>query len=292
MSPLNLVPLTPAFGAEVKGLDITRMDDTAATALREAWARYKVLVLRGQQAASEEDLVRYAQVFGPTDASRFVSPLASRPEIMVISNVRDTHGKALGALPDGEMTWHFDRIHQKVPNKGSVLHAREVPSRGGHTRFLDMVSAFAALPEAIKARVRGLQAESVYDYGATRPDQSGRDVAIVAEDQKRPEYRSEHSPSAVHPVVRTLPETGEAALYVCRLMTRRILGIRETESTALLEELFSHCEQERFVYEHHWRVGDMVLWDNRCTMHARTDFPGEQRRVMARVTVTDSVPPC
>lgn len=291
MSPLYFVPLAPAFGAEVKDLDITRMDDTAAAALREAWARYKVLVLRGQQAASEEDLVRYAQVFGPADASRFVSPLASRPEIMIVSNVRDTQGKALGALPDGEMTWHFDRIHQKVPNKGSVLHAREVPSRGGHTRFLDMVSAFATLPEVLKARIRGLQAENVYAYGATRPDQSGQDIAIGA-DQVRPEYRSELPPSAVHPVVRTLPETGEAALYVCRLMTRRILGIPETESATLLEELFSHCEQERFVYEHHWRVGDIVLWDNRCTMHARTDFPGEQRRVLARVSVADTVPPC
>lgn len=291
MSSLNFMPLTPAFGAEVKDLDITRMDDTAAAALRQAWARHKVLVLRGQQAASEDDHVRYAQVFGPAEASRFVSPLANRPEIMIISNVRDTQGKALGALPDGEMTWHFDRIHQKVPNKGSVLHAREVPSRGGHTRFLDMVSAFAALPEALKARIRCLQAESAYDYGATQPDQSDRDIPLGT-DQVRPEYRSELPPSAVHPVVRTLPETGEAALYVCRLMTRRILGIPETESATLLEELFSHCEQERFVYEHHWRVGDMVLWDNRCTMHARTDFPGEQRRVMARVTVADTVPPC
>lgn len=268
------LPLSPALGAEVRGVDLRNIDESGAKALNELWLKHHVLVIR-DNLVSEDELVEFAKSFGAIENARKMSPLASRPEIMVISNVREGNAP-LGALPDGELFWHFDRIHQTVPNKAGVLHSIELPSKGGETRFSSMVAAYEALPEATKQRLEGLTALNTYQYGQT-----------TSANKKL----SEDSPSAVHPVVRTIPETGKKALYVCRLMTDRIQELSEAESDALLAELFDHCEREEFIYEHDWRVGDTLIWDNRCVLHARNDFDANQRRLLKRVTVGDTVAP-
>jgi alpha-ketoglutarate-dependent taurine dioxygenase len=266
--------LSPALGAEVFGVDLRKPDASAAEALRRAWLEHQVLVVRGQT-PSEDELVAFGAGFGRIEKARKLSPLASRPEIMVVSNIR-RNGEPLGALPDGEMAWHFDRIHQKVPNKAGVLYAVEVPARGGETRFASMCLAYERLAEATRARIAGLTALNTFQYGQTR-----------AEDKRL----SADTPSAVHPVVRTIPETGRKALYVCRLMTDRIMELAEAESRALLEELFDHVERPEFAYEHHWRPGDVLVWDNRCVIHARNDFDERERRLLKRVTVGDEAAP-
>jgi taurine dioxygenase len=194
---------------------------------------------------------------------------------MVISNIRE-NGEILGSLPDGELTFHFDRIHQKIPNKAGVLHAIEIPTKGGDTWFSNMCLAYDMLPDATKKRLDGLTALNTYEYGQTH-----------TENKKL----SEVAPTAVHPVVRRNPETGRKSLYVCRLMTDRINELPEAESRALLDELCNHVEKRDFVYEHKWQIGDILIWDNRCTIHARTDFDGSQRRLLKRVTVGDDTPP-
>jgi taurine dioxygenase len=274
MTTVGIEQLAPALGAEVSGIDLRRIDADAAEALRRAWLEHQVIVVRGQT-LTEDELVAFGACFGRIEKARRLSPLASRQEIMVISNIRE-NGKALGALPDGEMAWHFDRIHQKVPNKAGVLYAVEVPSRGGETRFASMCRAYERLPETTRARLSGLTALSTYQYGETQADKKQ-----LAQD----------APSAVHPVVRTVPETGRKALYVCRLMTDRIMELSDGESRALLEQLFDHVERPEFAYEHEWRPGDVLIWDNRCVAHARNDFDERERRLLKRVTVGDDAGP-
>jgi taurine dioxygenase len=271
---LEFVPLGPALGAEVRGLDVRRIEADDAKALYEAWLAHQVLVVHGDP-VSEDDLVEFGKCFGPIERARRASPLASRPEIMVISNIRQD-GQLVGALPDGELSFHFDRIHQNVPNKAGVLHALEVPAKGGDTLFSNMCLAYDTLPERTRTRLHGLTALNTYEYGRTQ-----------AADKKL----SAETPSAVHPVVRRIPETGRRALYVCRLMTDRVNGLAEAESRELLAELCDHVENRDFVYAHHWHPGDIVIWDNRCTVHARTDFDASQRRLLKRVTVGDTVAP-
>jgi taurine dioxygenase len=271
---ITLTPLGSALGAEVSGVDVDNIRPEDAEALYAGWLKYHVLVLHGP-VITEDQLVRFSQCFGTIEKARRQSVLASRPEIMAISNIRE-NGEVLGSLPDGELTFHFDRIHQKIPNKAGVLHAVEIPDAGGDTWFSNMCMAYDTLPENTKKRLAGLTALNTYEYGQTH-----------AENKKL----SEAAPTAVHPVVRTNPETGRKSLYVCRLMTDRINELPPAESRALLDELCDHAENPLFVYAHHWRPGDILIWDNRCTIHARTDFDGSQRRLLKRVTVGDDTPP-
>ena len=271
---MQVTLLAPAIGARIEGIDLRQIDAAMAAALRQAWVRHHVLVVPGPQ-LGEDELVAFGRCFGELEMARAKSKLAGRPEIMVISNIRE-NGEVLGALPDGELSFHFDRIHQKIPNKAGVLHAIELPSSGGDTCFSNMCAAYDALPTAMKARIDKLIALNTYDYGKTTAEAK---------------QLSADTPSAVHPVVRIIPETGRKSLYVCRLMTDRIIGLEASEGQAILDELFDHVEKPEFSYAHRWTLGDTLIWDNRCTIHARTDFPFGERRLMKRVTVGDTVAP-
>lgn len=268
-------PLDAPLGAEIGGFDIDAIDAATAEEMRTAWYRYQVLIVRNGKTLSEDSLVNFGRCFGNIENARKQSPLAGRPEIMVISNIR-LNGEAVGALPDGELSFHYDRVHQQKPNKAGVLHAIEIPSQGGDTCFGNMYAAYEALPPPMQRRLEGLKALNTYEYGTTTPDAK---------------QLSEGAPTAVHPVVRTIPETGRKALYISRLMTDRIIGLPETESRMLLDELREHCEQPQFIYQHKWRVGDLLIWDNRCVTHARTDFAAGERRLLKRVTVGDTLTP-
>lgn len=164
----EIVPLAPALGAELRGIDLNNLGAGDAEALYQSWLEYHVLVVR-DCVLSEDGLVRFGGHFGPIEMARKMSALASRPEIMVISNIREG-GAPLGSLPDGELFWHFDRIHQVVPNKAGVLHSLELPSQRGETRFSNMCKAYDALPDATKHRLEGLTALHTYQYGQTKSD--------------------------------------------------------------------------------------------------------------------------
>jgi taurine dioxygenase len=267
---LEVTPLTPHIGAQVRGLDPTAMTAADRAALRAAWHRYHVLVMRDTP-LSEEAEIDFGGSFGSVIISRSpATPLKVRPEIMVVSNIRDDGGLALGTLPDGEMDWHYDGLHQEKPYTGGILHALEVPSTGGETRFANMCVVFDSLPQALRQKIDGLTAESVYDYSAT---------------DRKDKVRNADAPRALHPVVRLHEESGKKALFVCRLMTERIVELPEAESDVVLEELFGYIERATAVYEHSWRAGDTVIWDNRCVTHARNDFDPKQRRYLKRVSV-------
>jgi taurine dioxygenase len=267
--------LSQALGAEIVGVDLRDpIDDALAARLRETWHAHLVILLRGQQ-LTEEDQVRFAERFGPPAKIHTSQFVRTHPAVMLISNIRED-GKPIGALPDGEMQFHTDQCHQERPAMASMLYAIEVPRTGGNTLFANAYLAYETLPADIKARIAGRKALNAYDYdtGATI---RGADVP-------------DDAPSCWHPVVRTHPATGRKALYVNRLMTRRIEGLPVAEGDRLLTMLFDHQEQPQFIYEHVWRPGDILMWDNRCTLHARTDFSPDERRLLRRVTILGERP--
>jgi taurine dioxygenase len=273
--PLATHPLSPALGLEVLGVDLRNPIGTELAAqLEDAWHRGLVILLRNQD-LTEEDEVRFAECFGELAKTLNVHATGKHPATMLISNIRKD-GKPIGALPDGEMQFHTDQCYIERPAKASMLYAIEVPSVGGNTLFANAYMAYETLPDEVKRRIDGRKAINAYDYAN----------ASV----KRGTKLGDGVPHYSHPVVRTHPATGRKALYVNRLMTLAIEGLPEAESDELLNFLFDHQEQRQFIYEHVWRVGDILMWDNRCTLHARTDFSSAERRLMRRVTMLGEKP--
>ena len=272
---LALRPLSAALGAEIIGIDLRQeIGDDVFAQIRDAWHQNLVILLRDQK-LSEEEQVRFAAKFGAPAQIHTKQFVRNHPAVMLVSNVRED-GKPIGALPDGEMHFHTDQCHQERPAKASMLYALEVPSMGGNTLFANGYRAYETLPPEIKRRIEGRKAVNAYDYDAAATKRGTRLAPSV--------------PSYAHPVVRTHPATGRKALYVNRLMTVRIEGLPVQESDELLAILFDHQERREFIYEHVWRPGDLLIWDNRCTLHARTDFSPNERRLMRRVTILGEKP--
>jgi len=263
---------------EVQGIDLREpMDEATFARLRQAWEENCIALFRDQH-LDEMDQVRFAGRFGELGAAvNDLDPLkgGSHPAILYVSNVR-VNGNVTGILPDGEMLFHSDTCYMERPAMASMLYAIEVPPSGGHTLYANGFRAYEALPESLKRKLAGKRALNVYDYAGaplTRASALPADVKAYA-----------------HPVFRTHTPTGRKSLYVNRLMTWSILDMDAEESRDTLEALFAHQERSEFVYEHVWRPGDLMLWDNRSCLHARTDFDPNQRRRLRRVTVLGEKP--
>lgn len=277
----EIVPLTTHIGAELRGIDLRgKPDEETVRAIYQAWLDHLVIIFPEQE-LSQEDLVRVTGYFGEigelSRPAKYFPKGYSKllPGIMLISNIRE-NGEPIGALPDGEMMFHHDMIHAAVPSKATLLYSVEIPSAGGNTLFASGYAAYDSLDPAVRARLEGRRALHHYNYGSTsRGDRKG----------------TEAFGECVHPVFRTHEDTGRKAVYVNRLMTVKILDLPEDESERLLNVLWDHSEKREFVYEHVWRKGDLLLWDNRCSSHARTDFPSTERRLMLRTTVKGTVGP-
>jgi taurine dioxygenase len=274
---LTVTRLTKHIAAEVSGIDLTQdIDAATAERLRALWLEHVVLLFRDQK-LEQSHLCRLTEVFGTL--APLTRPKAFRPSgynnllegIMLISNIRE-NGEAIGSLPDGEMMFHHDEIHNKMPHKGTLLYSVEVPLAGGNTLFANCYTAYEALPEAIREKLEGRKARHHYKYGTVqRGDANGQAVSAFSE--------------AIHPIFRTHEETGRKAIYANRLMTEEVVDMPKGESEALLAALFDHSENPDWIYEHVWRTGDLIIWDNRNSMHARTDFPEGERRLLLRTTV-------
>jgi taurine dioxygenase len=277
----DVVPLTKHIGAEIRGIDLReKPSPETVQAIYQTWLDHLVLIFPGQDLA-QEDLIRATGFFGEMGAlsrpPKFFPKGYSKllPGIMMISNIRE-NGEPIGALPDGEMMFHHDMIHAEVPSKATLLYSMEIPSAGGNTLFASGYAAYDSLDPAIRDRLEGKKALHHYNYGSTiRGDNRGTEAFA----------------ERVHPVFRTHEDTGRKAIYVNRLMTVKVLDVPEEESERLLSAVYDHAEKREFVYEHVWRVGDLLLWDNRCSSHARTDFPSTERRLMLRTTVQGTVRP-
>ena len=277
----EIVPCDAALGAEIRGVDLKRLDDSTFAALHRAWLDHVLLVFRGQSLVAE-DIVTLVRRFGtPVTSSKLhqrsldertsSAALNLPPEITVVSNVRDG-GKAIGILGDGEVVWHSDFSFKERPTAARMLIGMEVPprERGGNTVFLNCYAAYDALPGELKRRVSGMtikQADIVDTAMKVRPGMSlDMDIRAV--------------PGPSHPVISTHPESGHNMLFLGRRHGAYVNGCSLEESEALLQELWAHGTQPRFCYEHRWSQGDVVVWDNRATLHRRDGFDQESRRVL------------
>mgnify|MGYP003388816998 CR=1 FL=1 len=272
---LTIRKLSPAIGAEIQDIDLNE-DQTAETiaAINQAWFDNIILLFRGQNLSPERQ-VHVTKWFGELGMIArpkefFPKGYDSLPDgVMLISNIRE-NGEPIGALPDGEMMFHHDMMHADLPHKATMLNAVEIPSHGGNTLFASGYAAYETLPEDVRAPLEGRTAFHHYNYGSVKK----------GDDKGTPAFSE-----SAHPVFRTHDDTGKKAIYVNRLMTEGVVDMDQTEADRLLDAVFDHSENPDFVYEHEWKIGDLLLWDNRCSMHARTDFPETERRLLLRTTV-------
>jgi taurine dioxygenase len=271
---LQVVTTGAALAGEVRGVDLRGIDDSAFVAIHRAWLDHLVLLFRDQD-MDDDDLIAFSRRFGELDLApiqengrRFVE---GHPEIYVVSNVIE-NGVAIGSLGAGEAVWHTDMSYLEDPPKASMLYAIEVPPAGGSTGFTNMYRAYEELPEALKRRIAGrrLKHDGTYNSGGyVREGITATDDPVA-------------SPGTCHPIVCAHPETGRRCLYLGRRRNAYIEGLPLAESEALLDDLWRHATREELSWYNAWRVGDLVLWDNRCTMHRRDPFDAASRRIMHR----------
>jgi taurine dioxygenase len=281
--PIDVIATEAALGAEIGGVDLKNLDASRFAAIKQAWHDHQVILARGQT-LSDQDLIAFSRRFGDLDwapvqetGRRFVEGL---PEIYIVSNVM-VNGEPIGSLGAGEAVWHTDMSYLDVPPMASMLYALEVPPAGGNTSFCSMYAVYQALPDGLKHRIANLKIKHDGTYNSGGYLRQG----VTATDDPRT------SPGAVHPLVCTHPDTGRRMLYLGRRRNAYLVGLELAQSEALLDELWDFVARPQFAWEHAWRVGDLVLWDNRCTMHRRDPFDASARRVMHRTQIKGSAAP-
>ena len=280
---LDVHPTGAALGAEVRGVDLRRAPADVLAEIRQAWLAHQVLLFR-EQSLTDAELIAFSRHFGELDQApiqesgrRFVD---GHPEIYVVSNVVE-NGVAIGSLGAGEAVWHTDMSYLEDPPMASALLAREVPSEGGDTSFCSMYGAWEALPPALRARVRGLRVKHDGTYNSGGFVRAG----ITPTDDPR------LAPGTLHPLVCVHPETGRPHLYLGRRRNAWLETLPIPESDALLDQLWAIATSPDLTWRHRWRVGDLVMWDNRCVMHRRDAFDASSRRVMHRTQIKGSARP-
>jgi taurine dioxygenase len=281
MAKVEYRKLSKHTGAEILGIDLNQqIPQETITEIWKIFVDHCVVLFRGQK-LEQADLVRATSQFGESgeyDRPKEFHTSGQKkvhPKIMLITNIRE-NGEPIGNLPDGEMWFHHDTIHRELPHKATLLYSIEVPSWGGNTVFSNLMAAYDALPEDLKKALDGRKAYNAYNYGTKY---KGDPTATKARSY------------AIHPTTRVCPDNGRKALYVDRLMTQHLVDVPEKESEAVLSRVFDFIEREEFCYDHAWKKGDALMWDNRTSIHARRDFPADQVRLMWRTTLADTVRP-
>ncbi len=269
--------LDNSFACEVLGVRLWEpQDDQTIDELRALWAHHPVLVFR-RQALSEDELADFSARFGPlerTVRTDWASPV--RPEVGLISNLKDAQAKPIGGLGDGEIQWHSDQSYMLNPASGAMLYALELPAEGGATSWVDLSAAYAGLPGRLKRAVEGKR--GVFSYVKRLAGYQGVDRVISEEAQRK-------TSPILHPLVHTHPVTGRKALYLDSTTTIGVDGMDEASGAALLDEIYEFATRPEFTYCHHWQIGDALLWDNGFTMHRREPFDPLARRLMKRTTI-------
>ena len=274
-APVEVIPQRGPLGAEVRCGDLRTLDEAGFAALRQAWLENLVIVIRGQT-LSDPELMAFGQRLGELDAA----PLAktgnekarAHEEVIVVSNVMED-GKPIGVLRDAEVVWHSDNSYRDVPLSFSALYSLEVPPTGGDTGFANMYRALETLPADLRRRIDKLTIKHDMTYNSVGDLREGFKPVTDLRD----------APGPSHPIVRTHAETGYNALYLGRRPNAYIDGLPVEESEQILEALWAHATQPQLTWHHQWRVGDLLIWDNRCVMHHREPFDAGSRRVMHRI---------
>ena len=278
MASIKVTRLEGALGAEVSGIDLSRPIPAKTFAeIRKAWLEHLVLRFRGQK-LSDPQLLGFTRHFGeldPPGPNPYGKPfLPEHPEMNVISNIVQD-GAPIGGLGDGEAIWHCDMTYVERPPMGAILHALELPPTGGDTYWANMYLAYEALPPALKKEIEGRKA--VHDATYNSAGMMRKGYKEVGDPRK--------APGAHHSLVATHPETGRQCLFLGRRRNSYIVGMELEDSEALLDELWAHATQPGFTFRQQWKVGDTLIWDNRCTLHRRDPFDPRARRLMHRTQI-------
>ena len=280
-TPFAVRPLTKNLGAEILGVSLADgVSDEVFSAIYRAWLHYQVLLFPPQDLPPDRQ-VKFARQFGPVQIHVMNQYHADGyPELYRLSNL-DEHGNPNGRHPDkGTLAWHTDGSWRRVSGQATIIYGEVVADSGGETHFCDMYGAYARLTPAWKARIATMRAVHNLDFSRTR--RHGEDPMTEAQRLA--------TPPVDHPVVRTHPETGRRCLYLGD-HAEYIVGMPYAEGRALIEELNALAIHPDLTYEHRWKPGELIVWDNRCLMHRATPYdPFTQRRVVRRCTVLGEAP--
>jgi len=280
---IECMPLSDVVGVEVRGLDPREpIAGPELDAMLDAWQDNLVLLIR-DYTLSDSQLVAFSRLFGdlkaPGPNPYGESFLPDFPELNVLSNVVED-GKPIGGLGAGEAVWHADMTYQDMPPKAAILHALELPDRGGATYFANMIEAYEDLSEDLKQRIEGLIA--IHDGAHNSAGELRKGYEETADVRE--------TPGARHPLIRTDPDTGLRSLFLGRRPHSYIVGLAVEESEELLNTLWQHASQPRFAIAHEWRIADTLIWNNLNLLHRRDPFDNGARRIMHRAQISGSDP--
>ena len=267
-------PLTPTFGLEILDVDLRQPTDNMIAEIDTLWVKHPVLLVRNQL-LDEVQQIAFSRRFGEINIHvRTDIRSRSHPEVVMVSNLRLENGDNIGALASGEAKWHTDSCYKSKPDTGSILYALEVPEDGGKTAWANLQLAYEALPDTTKTKLEGKRGEyayNIFNVDITK-DNDIQDIRTITPDVK-------------HPMVLKQPVSERKGLYFDPLQTYGIEGMDVSESRRLLDELTAHITQPNFIFEHRWRRGDIVLWDNCRVLHRREPFNPMVPRLMKRTTI-------
>jgi taurine dioxygenase len=279
---VSVQPLPGALGAEIHGVDFSSPLTTAALEqIQDAWTKYLVLRFRGMPSLSADDLIAFSKNFGKLDARPIGSSdknqyfEVDKPEITIISNVV-VDGKPIGGLGAYEAVWHSDMTYVDLPPKASCLYAIEIPPNGGNTYFVNMYKAYDTLSDDLKNRIASLSC--VHDASRNSAGELRKGFVDIDDPTK--------TVGAHHPLVRMHPVSKKKCLFLGRRRGAYVSGLSLADSEALLDQLWAHATEPRFMWGQEWQLGDLVMWDNRCAMHRREAFDPSTRRSMLRTQIS------
>ncbi|MGY9019686.1 MAG: TauD/TfdA dioxygenase family protein [Alphaproteobacteria bacterium] len=283
MDNMTVKPLSEALGAEISGINAAELDDARFEELRDVFHQNLVVVVKDQDLTPAQQ-TEFARRFG--EIQYHISPeylMKDQPEVMILSNEKQD-GKFIG-LPDGGSEWHSDHSYVDQPTGYTMLQAIKVPKDGGDTEWTNMVRAYEALPDDMQSRLDGLV--GIHSFNRMKNQR----LSVPVRHMNDPDYYKRSPPDSFHPIVRTHPHTDKKALYISPRFTIGIKDMDDFEAQPLLDELFAHIQNRDFIYHHRWTVGDLLMWDNRATIHlALLGVPEGQARRMHRTTVLGEIP--
>ena len=277
-SGITVTPITQHIGADIAGIDLTQpISDAQFAQIHDAWMKHQVLRFRGQN-MSKEQLQAFSRMFGELDKA----PINTRgkpwvegfPDMAVVSNIK-VDGQSIGSLGYGEAVWHTDMSYNDITPSGALLYGVEVTKSGGETGFLNMYHAYETLPADLKTAIEGKSIKHDASRNSAGELRAGFKEVTDPRD----------APGAVHPAVVRHPVTGRKALFLGRRPFGYVMGMSLEDSEALLNRLWAHASQEDLAWFQKWKIGDLLIWDNRCVMHKRTAFDANERRLLYRTQI-------
>jgi len=274
----NIRPITPVLGVEIEGVDLKIVSELQAATIEDLFNQHSALLFRGQHLEAQ-DLVRFSRYFGELDEAPVnetgKTAVEGYPEIYVISNITGKDGKAVGSLGAGEASWHTDMSYLENPPRASLLYSVEIPPEGGNTWLAGMFGALETLPASLRRDIEGrrIKHDGTYNSaGFVRQGLEASDDPLTC-------------PGTFHPAICRHPETGRDVLFLGRRRNAHVEGLSLAQSERLLDDLWQHATEVELTYSHQWQVGDVLMWDNRTTLHRRDPFDRNARRYMLRTQI-------